>query len=248
MKHAAVAASLLALAALSGSPPALAQAQYPAFTSGPVNLRAGPSRDYPIVAVLPAGFQVLVQGCLSDFRWCDIVAGYDRGWVYAGNILYNYDNNMQPIVTWGPMIGIGVIGFAFNDYWPRYYRNRPWYGERHRWADVRPPRYVAPLPPPPAQRPPGWVQPHPRPVPPPHPAPQVQPRPVPQPQPQLQPRPVPQPAMPAQPRPPQAAPHGQPHPGVRGAPAAVPAPHPVQPGPRGGERRPAPQQQEREHG
>jgi uncharacterized protein YraI len=255
MKSAALAASVLALTALTGSQQALAQAQYPAFTSKPVNLRAGPSRDYPVIAVLPPGFQVLVQGCLSDFAWCDVVTGYDRGWVYAGNIFYNMDNNVQPIITWGPMIGVGVIGFAFDDYWPRYYRNRPWYRERQRWENVRPPRHAGPRPPLPAPLP-GWqqprVQPHPHPMPQAQPQrqpqPQFQPRPVP-PQPQVQPRPVPQPAQPP----------GQAHPGFRGAPpaqgqppAGAPprverAPHQDRPTqPRGGEHRAPPQQQQRQ--
>lgn len=257
MKHAVLAAAALALAASSHSPQALAQAQYPALTAKPVNLRAGPSRDYPIIAVLPNGFQVFVQGCLSDYAWCDVVAGYERGWVYAGNILFNYDNDMRPILNWGPVIGIGVIGFAFNDYWPRYYANRPWFGERHRWEHVPPPRYAGPRP--------GWQQPRvqpqpqpqwqPRPVPQPgaQPAPRFERRTVPQPQPQppqgrVQPRAVPQPAP--------AMPPGQARPGFRGAPPAAappqgaqpnaaPAPQPGPPGPgRGGERRH--RQQERE--
>jgi uncharacterized protein YraI len=51
--------------------PTLSHAQ-DARTAKPVNLRAGPARDYPVVAVLPAGAAIGVQGCIADFTWCDV--------------------------------------------------------------------------------------------------------------------------------------------------------------------------------
>jgi len=114
----------------------MAQAQGQlAFTAKMVNVRAGPARDYPIVAVLPPGFQVGVQGCLPDYNWCDVIAGASRGWVYAGNLNYPYQNTYVPVLDYGAIIGIGVLGFVLDDYWGRYYRNRPFYGERHRWSN-----------------------------------------------------------------------------------------------------------------
>jgi uncharacterized protein YraI len=141
MKHLA----RLVLAAVGACAlPCTAQAQGQlAYTAKSVNVRAGPDRDYPVVALLPAGYQVIVEGCLADYRWCDVVAGPSRGWVYGGNLNYLYQNTQVPVLDYGAVIGIGVLGFAFNDYWGRHYHNRPWYRDRHRWADHRP---VAPAP------------------------------------------------------------------------------------------------------
>lgn len=126
--------------------PCAAQAQgQVAFTAKTVNLRAGPARDYPIVAVLPAGYQVAVQGCLPDYRWCDVAAGPHRGWVYGGNINYSYQNTYVPVLNYGAIIGIGVLAFVLDDYWGHYYPDRPWYGERHRWLN-RPAPHYSPAP------------------------------------------------------------------------------------------------------
>ncbi|HWI82445.1 SH3 domain-containing protein [Ramlibacter sp.] len=137
MKRSALAMACIALAALCGA----AQAQTLAYTARQVNVRAGPARDYPVVAVLPAGFQVSVQGCLSTYTWCDVLAGTARGWVYAGNIVSYGQNTYAPLLTWGPVIGVTILGFVIDDYWTQHYWNRPWYPERRRWYDH-------PLPPP----------------------------------------------------------------------------------------------------
>jgi uncharacterized protein YraI len=127
----------------------MAQAQGQlAYTAKMVNVRAGPARDYPIVAVLPPGFPVGVQGCLPDYSWCDVIAEASRGWVYGGNINYAYQNSYVPVLNYGAIIGIGVLAFVLDDYWGRHYRNRPFYGERHRWIS-RPapgPRFNGPAP------------------------------------------------------------------------------------------------------
>jgi uncharacterized protein YraI len=162
MKHAALAAVTLAFAAAAAQAQTVAPVL--AFTAKPVNLRAGPAREYPIVAVLPANLQVAVQGCLTDASWCDVVAGYERGWVYAGNIAYPYQDQWQPMVSLAPLIGIAILGFAFDDYWHQHYWNRPWYPDRSRWEHVRPPRYVphpAPRPPDGWRPPPNWQPGHP---------------------------------------------------------------------------------------
>ena len=115
--------------------PATSYAQQLAYTSKDVNLRAGPSRDYPVVATLPAGVSISVEGCLSDYRWCDVVAGPNRGWVYAGNIVYPYQGSTVPVLTYGAMIGIGIIAFSIGNYWDDHYRASPWYPQRQRWID-----------------------------------------------------------------------------------------------------------------
>ena len=86
-------------------------------------------------------------------RWCDVVAGPNRGWVYAGNINYYYQNSYVPLLNYGTVIGIGVLAFIIDDYWGRHYRDRPWYPERHRWADPAPPLGRPRRPPPTRIRP-----------------------------------------------------------------------------------------------
>ena len=115
--------------------PAAAFAQQLVSTSQYVNLRAGPGKDYPIVALLQPGIDISVVGCLSDYRWCDIVTGPDRGWVYAGNIVYPYQSSNVPLLSYGAIIGIGIIAFDLGYYWDQHYRGRPWYAQRRHWTD-----------------------------------------------------------------------------------------------------------------
>ena len=129
MKYAtAIAAIALALGTAS-----TAQAQQLAMTVEQVNLRAGPDPSYPMVAVVPPGAYVTVQGCLSDYRWCDVTFGPDRGWVFAANLQYAYQNRSVPLSSVGALVGIGVLGFVLNDYWHDNYRYRPWYNDRRHW-------------------------------------------------------------------------------------------------------------------
>jgi uncharacterized protein YraI len=138
------------LAAAIAILPCAAQAQQQlAHTTKSAHLRAGPARDYPVVAVLAPGFPIEVQGCLSNYSWCDVIAGQSRGWMYAGNITYYYQNQNVPVLNYGAIIGIGVLAFIIDDYWGRYYIDRPWYSNRQRWIHRPPPpsRFVpAPRP------------------------------------------------------------------------------------------------------
>jgi uncharacterized protein YraI len=132
----------LSLAAL-GAMPASSSAHENAYVSADVHLRAGPAREYPTVALLRPGVTISVVGCLSDYAWCDVVIGPDRGWVYGGYIVYPYQGTYVPVISYGPMIGISVVTFSLGMYWDEYYRARPWYPQRERWI-ARP--YPAPAP------------------------------------------------------------------------------------------------------
>ena len=110
-----------------------------AFASKDVNLRAGPSTDYPIIATLLAGASIAVQGCLEDYSWCDVVAEPYRGWVYAGNIAYSYQGSDVPVISYGAAIGIGILAFSIGSYWDHYYRAAPWYSQRDYWINRPPP-------------------------------------------------------------------------------------------------------------
>jgi len=117
--------------------PALAAAQVAAKW---VNVRAGPDRDYPLVASYGPGTPLSVQGCIDGFTWCDVI-GPDgvRGWVYGGNVAYPYENRSVPVYGYGANFGIPIVTFALGAYWGSYYLNRPWYRDRGRWEHHRPP-------------------------------------------------------------------------------------------------------------
>lgn len=206
--------------ALTLALPLAAQAQQ-AQTTKWAHLRAGPAREYPLVAQLPPYASVAVQGCVSDYSWCDVITPEnERGWIYAGNLVYPYQNGPVPLIQYGAVIGVPIVTFFVGSYWGSYYRGRPWYGDWHRWdrwnhdrfGPARPgPGY---RPPPPPYRP--IVRPPPRP-------PVVQPP---------RPRPPGPPVM-RPPGPPSVRPPGPPvmrPPAPRPPPQQRPQPRPVQRG------------------
>jgi uncharacterized protein YraI len=105
-----------------------------AYTTKTVNLRAGPSREYPLVARVPAGMPVEVNGCVDDWTWCDVSPGNDRGWMYAGNLDSPYQDHRVVILGNGPNFGFPIVTFSVGSYWDTYYRGRPWYSRRSYWA------------------------------------------------------------------------------------------------------------------
>jgi uncharacterized protein YraI len=88
---------------------------------------------------VPLGGAVAVSGCLLDYRLWEVIAGPDRGWAYAGNIVYPYRGMNGPLYSYGPMIGIGVIGFGVGAYWDQHYRHSAWYPQRDLWIHRPPP-------------------------------------------------------------------------------------------------------------
>jgi uncharacterized protein YraI len=138
--------------------PAISSAET-AYTRKEVNLRAGPSRDYPTVAEIPPGVPVQVNGCVDDWTWCDVTLGLDRGWIYAGNLEYPYQNRRVVVLENGPIIGFPIVTFSVGPYWDTYYRGRPWYSRRSYWSHrPAPPHWNRPGYRPPGYRPPS-VQP-----------------------------------------------------------------------------------------
>jgi uncharacterized protein YraI len=111
----------------------LSAAAQQAFTTAPVDVYAGPSSDYPRVASLPPNTSVHVDGCLADWAWCDVDFSGDRGWVYAGDLAYSYENRRVVIIDNGPRLGLPVLSFSLNTYWESHYRDRPWFAQREDW-------------------------------------------------------------------------------------------------------------------
>lgn len=115
--------------------PSLASA-LTAMTTEPTSLRAGPASDFPVVDRIPDDARVTVHGCVRAYRWCDISWRDARGWVSGDELAYFYQQRYVPVVEYGPRIGLPIVVFSFDTYWDRYYRGRPFYGERTRWRTV----------------------------------------------------------------------------------------------------------------
>jgi uncharacterized protein YraI len=104
-----------------------------AFTTGNVNMRAGPSTQFPRVTTLPAGVTVDVYGCLSGWSWCDTGWRGWRGWVSGIYLEQMYQGRRVLVPDYGARVGLPVISFHFGSYWDRWYSDRPWYRDRPRW-------------------------------------------------------------------------------------------------------------------
>lgn len=116
-----------------------------AYTTANVNMRAGPSTDYPAVTTLSAGQPVTIYGCLSDGSWCDVAARSDRGWV-SNKYLSAASNNYVELRT----LALPAVVFSYA-YWDSYYSHRPWYNTYWGHGRPRPPYAHRP-----GHRPPGW--------------------------------------------------------------------------------------------
>lgn len=113
--------------------PAIVQAAQ-GFATATVNMRSGPSTQYPAVTAIPAGESVEIHGCLAEVPWCDVEFYGGRGWVAGRYVQAVY---RQRRVYVGPdyyrPLGIPTVVFSVDNYWDRYYRNRDFYRDRDRW-------------------------------------------------------------------------------------------------------------------
>ena len=105
------------------------------YVNGYVNLRAGPGTRYPRLMTLQPGTAVAIHGCINGWSWCDVGVQGERGWVDGGYLQYPYGNRRVVLSGYGSRIGIPIVSFILGTYWGDHYSNRPWYGERQRWAD-----------------------------------------------------------------------------------------------------------------
>lgn len=121
---------LLGLAVASCTPLAAAQT---ATTTSSVNVRAGPERMFPSVTSLLSGTSVTVVGCVDNWRWCDVIAGRDRGWVYTRFLSYPFRGSAVTIADGGPNLGLKPIEFSLGSYWDEHYRTQIWFGRKPYW-------------------------------------------------------------------------------------------------------------------
>lgn len=130
---------LLTLAVLSCIPVAAAQT---ATVTSSVNVRAGPDNMFPTVTWLLGGTTVTVQGCTANWRWCDVIAGRDRGWVYTRFLSHPFNGSAVTIVKGGPNLGLPQTEFSLGPYWDAHYQSRQWFARKSYWQsrwDRRPP-------------------------------------------------------------------------------------------------------------
>lgn len=136
MKHLRILA-FAATAMLASSTWASAQE---AYTTGDVNMRAGPGSRYPVVTTIPEDRQVFIHGCLSDWDWCDVSWRRNRGWVFSDYLEALYRNRRVAFDEYRTFVDIPFVSFGVT-YWDRYYRDRPWYGDWDHWGDRHDRRY-----------------------------------------------------------------------------------------------------------
>ncbi|MCV9963441.1 SH3 domain-containing protein [Pararhizobium sp. BT-229] len=129
-------AALLGLAgAITLLLPVAAQAAE-GFATANVNMRSGPSTNYPAVTVIPVGTSVEIHGCLPDLPWCDVSFYDGRGWVAGRYVQAVYQQRrvyLEP--DYYDNLGIPLVTFEIGNYWERYYRNRDFYRDRDRYRD-----------------------------------------------------------------------------------------------------------------
>jgi len=120
----------LVLAVLLASPAAALAA--PGVITTSVNLRAGPSVEFPVVNRLPKGVPVEVHGCIRQELWCDVSWQRERGWVAAQYLDYLYDGRYVDLPSYVVAADVPVVSFSLTSYWSSFYFGRPWY-RRHAW-------------------------------------------------------------------------------------------------------------------
>jgi uncharacterized protein YraI len=114
--------------------PALAQAAEGVVVET-TSLFAGPDSQFPPVDQVPAGTSVQVNGCLTGYTWCDVSFQNDRGWISGQALEILYQSRRVRVVEITPDV-VPFVSFEFNSYWDEHYRDRPFYGERDRYASI----------------------------------------------------------------------------------------------------------------
>jgi len=119
-------------------------AEQTATTTTAVNVRAGPENIFPTVTWLLTGTQVTVVGCVANWRWCDVIAGRHRGWVYTRFLSVPFNGSVATIINGGPNLGLPQSEFSLGEYWDTHYQRQRWFGRKaywqSRWEHRAPPR------------------------------------------------------------------------------------------------------------
>lgn len=100
-----------------------------------VNIRSGPSVQYPAVGSLAAGSPLTIHGCLSRHTWCDVSAAAGRGWVSGAYIQFDHQARRVYLPAYVTEVEIPVVTFNLGSYWHDYYQDYGFYGEFDRWGE-----------------------------------------------------------------------------------------------------------------
>lgn len=128
-------AALVLILSLGGSAAAHARE---AFTSRPLNLRAGPGVEYPVIAVVQERQPVHVFGCLEGYVWCDVGWGPERGWMAGEFLEMIHEGRPVYVLEAAPLVAVPIVLFSFGHYWDHHYVHRPWYRDRGRFEHRHP--------------------------------------------------------------------------------------------------------------
>ena len=120
----------LVVAVLLATPAAALAA--PGVITASVNLRAGPSVEFPVVDRMPRGVAVEVHGCIREALWCDVSWERERGWVAAQYLGYLYGGRYVDLPSYVDVAEVPAASFVLGSYWSSFYIGRPWY-RRHAW-------------------------------------------------------------------------------------------------------------------
>ena len=90
-----------------------------------------------MIVTVPTEEPITILGCLPDYTWCDTVFANYRGWMAAVYLSGYYEGEYYLLRDYAPRLGYRQVTFNINAYWDSYYRDKPFYGDRGRWADPR---------------------------------------------------------------------------------------------------------------
>lgn len=104
--------------AVSGDPPPQQPAPPPqtgqvtAQTTVSLNMRSGPSTQYGVIAVIPAGGTVAVSRCTNGYAWCEVTYGNRTGWVSARYLRATSPQySEQPLANIAALLGLRLFEF-----------------------------------------------------------------------------------------------------------------------------------------
>jgi uncharacterized protein YraI len=134
-----------------GSPSAARRGCPPAAASGLDWATVAGLGEAELERRLLGGSRATVVGCVANWRWCDVIAGRDRGWVYSRYLSMPFEGTATLIASAGPKLGLPVLDFAFGPYWDEHYPTRLFFSQKASWqkrSDQRraPPEWSGPSP------------------------------------------------------------------------------------------------------